>query len=182
MKHTALISVLVAGLGLSAAGASALTLSSESIDFGLAAGTGSYTEDGFSFDSANLDVSSNCPGGGACLMLNNGAYSDAAMTSEDGAFYFHGLSYAFNSAGGGNSFTIYADVGPLITIYAADGLTGTLSLAPTFIFAQLSLSHGGGGNVRIDDIMVSGVPLPAAGGMLLAGVGLLAGLRRRKIA
>ncbi|GAA6189359.1 VPLPA-CTERM sorting domain-containing protein [Litorivita sp. NS0012-18] len=180
MKQTALISALLAGLSLSATGASALTVPSETIDFGTSAGTGSYTEDGFTFDSANLNESSNCPGGGACLMLNNGAYSDAAMTSADGAFYFHGLSYAFNSAGGGNSFTVFADVGPLITIYAADGLTGTLSLSPTLISVQLSLSHGGGGNVRIDDIMVSGVPLPAAGGMLLAGVGLLAGLRRRK--
>lgn len=179
MKKTAQISVLLAGLCLAATGASALTVPSASIDFGTSSGTGSYTEDGFNFASANLNQSTNCPGGGACLLLNNGAYSDASMVSDAGDFLFHGLSYAFNSAGGGNSFTVSADVGPLITIYAADGLTGTLSIAPV-LMTQLFLSHGGGGNVRIDDIMVSAVPLPAAGGMLLAGLGLFGALRRRK--
>ncbi|MDO5704531.1 MAG: VPLPA-CTERM sorting domain-containing protein, partial [Paracoccus sp. (in: a-proteobacteria)] len=45
---------------------------------------------------------------------------------------------------------------------------------------QIASSQGG--NVRFDDISVAPVPLPAAGLMLLAGIGGLAALRRRKAA
>ena len=46
--------------------------------------------------------------------------------------------------------------------------------------SSVTFSTGGGGNVRIDDLSAAPVPLPAAGWLLLGGLGAIGALRRRR--
>lgn len=153
--------------------------------------------DGFSFDVARI-VNGNCAALD-CLALNpehGKSPADFDVMTLVGGGAFNLTSLWFKLLGGPASLVItsYDSLGGVLNtatytgpIYAHN--TGyTLNFAGLFDnVAAISFTNTGNGNVRVDDINaspVAGVPLPAAGGLLMvamAGLGVF-GRRRNKLA
>ena len=158
-----------------------------------------YSEDSFNFDGAKI-VKSGCgavASGGNCLRLTKG-HSFTVLKADGDVFDLSTIS--FRLLGKGRKDTLSLTV-------AADGQPGTtFSLGSTGTFASLTkgasytfdlaftgvssivFSLSGRGKILIDDVNVAysdqaapaPVPLPAAGGLLLAGLGGLGALSRRR--
>jgi hypothetical protein len=169
--------VAVLGLGASAASAATLNVNFEGSPSG-----GVYTENGFTFTSNQGTVSlATCPPTGGCLQINNNEI--ITVTYVNGAFDV--VSFSFRSPGNGGDLTISGSNGTSKTIsenlggndldfVSVDGLfDGVVS------FSWQNLENGSG---RVDNIAFEVIPLPAAGWLLLAGVGGLVAMRRKKAA
>ena len=144
----------------------------------------SYVDSGFVFDSVRL-VNGNCLSG-ACLALNNN--ETTTITAQNGG-PFTLTSFWFQLLGNGrvNTLTVTADGVAFLFAESAyphnnGGQFVDLSGNPAFQnITSLVFSTFGGGNVRIDDLNLTPVPLPGALPLMLsalAGGGLLT--RRRK--
>jgi hypothetical protein len=156
-----------------------------------------YVEDGYLFTGVRI-VSGNCADDPAtnpekCAAENRNEL--ITMTRVDaGAFSLSSIWFQLlGSAGDGNAFEIVGTFfgGGTTTLTFGnppyDYNTGyTLGLAELGALTNLSKltfrSAPDGGNLRIDNVGVEVIPLPAAGWLLLAGVGGLAAMRRKKAA
>lgn len=165
------------------------------IDFGTHPGNyNPYIEDGFSFDHVSLDNSNgNCPfSDPACLKLNSGnggGFSQTIMTRlGGGVFDLTGFSFEFSGNARVNTLIVSAlGYGNLTLTVGVGGILKNTSYSlMNLLFADVAavtFSSTSGGTVRIDNIVATAaVPVPAAGFLLLAGLGGLAALRRRKLA
>jgi hypothetical protein len=159
-----------------------------------------YTEGAFTAGPRiQIDNSNNCPfGSRPCVKLNNGNFSTFDLTRTDGGLFdFTGFDFSLEGQGrrpfAGNTLTV--------TLFdALNALIGTIVLStgnPLYPhntdlswlgsytdLSRVTFTSTNGGTVRIDNIGVtpSAVPLPATAGMLLAGLGGLALIRRRRAA
>jgi hypothetical protein len=165
------------------------------IDFGDQPGNyNPYVEDGFSFDHASLDNSGgNCPfSNPACMKLNSGrggGFSQTIMTRVGGGvFDLMGFSFEFSGNANVNTLIVsalgYGDL--TLTVGVGGILKNTSYSMMNLLFADVeavTFRSTSGGTVRIDNISVAiaAVPIPAAGFLLLAGLGGLAAMRRRKV-
>lgn len=179
---------IAVAMTMTAGAASAVT----TIGFGTNAGSGaSYSEGGFTFEPFRI-VNGNCFDG-SCLALND----NETTTMSLGGDVFSLSSLGFSLLGGGtpntltvtgsNAMSVSFAVGDyghnngyhFIDFLADAGFTGLFDDVTSITFAT-----DGGGNIRLDDIgaAVSTVPLPAALPLLLAAIGGLAFVGRRRAA
>lgn len=164
-------------------------------------GGGAYTEDGLAFNDIRI-VNGNCDAlsGKGCGAFND---NETSVLTKVGGGTFSLTSFWYQllgrGSGGGknfvsNTFTVSSNTGGFLS-FVADvvghndgGHYADLSLLALFQnVTSLTFKTNGGGNVRLDDLAIyapppAPVPLPAAGLMLMAGIGGLAALRRRKTA
>ncbi len=187
MKHLMNASLFAAALVLSGG---ATTSFASTVDFtgAQAQGGGSYTEDGLVFDDIRI-VNGNCDAasGKPCGALNDNETSILTLVGG-GIFSLSSFWYQLLGNGNPNMLSVTTDLGGILTFASnVDGnndgghvvdLTG---LALFQNITSLTFSTVGGGNVRLDDLGgPSAVPVPAGGLLLVAGLGALAALRRRK--
>ena len=179
-SRLAALSAAALVLGWSAAPAHAST-----VTFGASAGSlPSYESgDGFTFAPARL-VDGNCLDG-ACLALNTN--ETTTLTSGGAAFTFDSLS--FNLLGKKSALTLTGSNGAMRTFTTGEfgfNTYNTVSLGSLFAgVTSILFDDSGIGNVRIDDVTVSGadvapIPLPAPALLLLGGIGALAAAGRRR--
>lgn len=155
-----------------------------------------YVEDGFVVDEARI-VSGNCEStsGDPCLALNDNETS-VVTTVDSSTFTASSFWFQLLGIGTDNTLTVSSSSGGLLDLPVSEfgfndgGQFFDLSALPDFEtfwtgITSLTFASSDGGNVRIDDISVTGdvapIPLPAAAFGLLAALGLLgaAGARRR---
>lgn len=190
MKHFLKAGLFAAALALSA-GVFATASVASTLDFtgAGAQGGGAYVEDGLAFDDIRI-VNGNCDAvsGRPCGALND---NETSILTKVGGGTFSLTSFWYQLLGKGhdesNTLFVTTDLGGLLTFAANlvghndDGHYVDVSALSAFQnITSLTFSTNGGGNVRIDDIEVAAVPLPAGGFLLIGGLGALAALRRRK--
>lgn len=160
------------------------------IDFTGASNGAPLVTGGFSFNVASID-SGNCGILKPCLALGPGDSTEMTLLGG-GAFDL--ASLWFKSLGQPSALVItsYDAFGAILqslTYNPVHNTGDTLTFAGLFdgIF-KVKFTDGGRGNIRIDDLNASAVaaavPLPAAGGLLIAamaGLGMF-GRRRNKLA
>lgn len=153
------------------------------IDFGSGTGTNPYVEDGFSF-TPNRIVNGNCDPAGPCLGLNNS--QTAIMTFAGGAFTLESIHFSLLGNGANNTLTVY-ETGNASNAISFSTSTYTHNTYYTELFAgqfsgvsSITFATSSGGNVRIDSVEASAVPLPAAGWLLSSGLIGLTGLSRKR--
>ena len=171
-------------LAMAGTAASAATITFD----GMSSGTNVQTGD-FVFSDLRV-VSGNCAAG-RCGAENDNE-STVLSTISGSVFDVSSMWFQLLGRGNGNAMTLSTDKNTIGYDFASPNYqhnTGyTLNLADAMFngdfsgISWLSIATSGGGNIRFDNLQVAPVPLPAAGLMLLAGVGGLAALRRRKAA
>ena len=179
-KIAATVATLVMSSGL---GASASTVDIL-VDFDSGALVGNtYVEDGFTFTTTRnggVSLSSDC--GSKCLQLNNDEI--VTVTYKNGAFDL--LGFSFRGPGGGGDMFISSNVGgsqQTITESLNGNDLQPISLNVFGGILSFNWQNARNGSGRVDDIrftVPAPVPLPAAGLMLLAGIGGLAAMARRR--
>lgn len=189
---------LLVALSISAAVFASTGAGAATVDFTNAQpqGGGAYSEDGLSFNNIRI-VNGNCnaSSGAGCGAFNDNEFS---VLTKVGGGEFTITSFWYQLLGRGvggrfpvtNTFTVSSNLGGVLS-FAANivghndgGHVVDLSFLTLFQnVTSLTFRTYRGGNVRLDDLAMaepSPVPLPAAGLMLLAGLGGLASLRKRK--
>jgi hypothetical protein len=171
----------IAALSLGTGVASAATVTVD-FDTGSLSG-GVYTEDDFTFASnspGGVSLSNDC--GSKCLQLNN---NETITVTYKNNGLFDLLSFAFRSPGNGGDLEITDNNGNSQTI--TENLNGNALQFISFPgqyngILSFSWTNAENGSGRVDNVSfnISAVPLPAAGWLLLAGVGGLAALRRKR--
>lgn len=174
MKNTLKTVALAAVLAVGASAASAVTLTFD----GPGQGPGPYSEAGLMFDDNLRILPGNCPGAGRCAAINRDVTTTLSSEIAGQRFDFNQITTRLTSGGANPQFTLTTSEGGSLTITqpnATTDLTGVAGFS-SVLFVQISFT--GGGNARFDDIDVvlgvAPVPVPAAGGLLLAGLGALA--------
>ncbi len=173
------------------AGAMALPAAATTVTFDRAniGNHGSYTEDGMIFDVARI-VNGNCDNsasGKPCMTLNKNEIS--VLSSVSGAL-FNLTSFWFKLLGDKAALTVTSSAGGSVTLnvggYGHNNNGNIFDMLGNALFENVEwvkFDNTGKGNVRVDDIATSipaAVPVPAAGLMLMAGLGGLAALRRKR--
>ncbi|SEA75445.1 VPLPA-CTERM sorting domain-containing protein [Rubrimonas cliftonensis] len=162
------------------------------IDFD-AADANPYIEDGFSIADARI-VNGNCPISGPCLALNNNEAS--VLTRVDGGLFdLDSMSFRLLGNGVGNTLFVGETGAAPENIVSfsvpafAKNTTHFYDFGAVFeAVSSITFYTTNGGNARIDGVNLTAVqtaspiPLPAAAWMLLAGLGGIAALSRRKAA
>jgi hypothetical protein len=136
------------------------------------------------------------PGNGNYLDMNGSTGAEGVIQTKgilglvSGKEYALSFSYGTNSSPGAFPVKLTFGLGSLLQTLQILAQPGTLQLVTyTFVydgsgdfisFADTSGSPGDNGGPVLDNVLLSAVPLPGAGLMLLAGLAGLAGLRRRK--
>lgn len=154
------------------------------IDFGSGTGTNPYVEDGFSF-TPNRIVNGNCDPAGPCLGLNNN--QTAVMTFAGGAFTLQSIHFSLLGNGSSNTLTVF-ETGNALNTISFSVYAYTHNTYYTELFASqfagvssITFASSAGGNVRIDNVEASAVPLPATGFLLSSCLMGLIGLSRKRI-
>jgi hypothetical protein len=194
ISRTIIAATLVAGIG---GAASAATLNYDLVFSGGPPGGTPYNEGAFTVDDARI-VNGNCDSASSapCLALNNNETSTVSLING-GMFSLTTFWFQLLGAGtkkeGTNTLLVETDLsgGALqlaANIFGHNDGGQIYSVAMNALFQNITwlrFSHQGGGNVRIDDVgltlnVPAAVPIPAAGGLLLAAFGALGLLRRRR--
>ncbi|MFT3930122.1 MAG: hypothetical protein QM709_07470 [Spongiibacteraceae bacterium] len=158
--------------------------SASTIDFSSGAGTNPYVEDGFSF-TPNRIVNGNCEPAGPCLGLNNN--QTAVMTFAGGLFTLQSIHFSLLGNGSSNTLTVFETGNASNAIsFSASAYTHntyyTELFADTFFgVTSITFASSSGGNVRIDNVEASAVPLPATGWLLSSGLMGMVSLARRRV-
>jgi len=147
-------------------------------------GGGVYMEDGFTFTTTRnggTSLANNCPTGpgGAntsCLHLNNNEI--VTVTYSGGAFDLEG--FLFNAPGNGGD--MLANGQAITETQNGNALSPTNYPTPFENIFSFTFQNGANGSGRVDNIVfgVATVPVPAAGLLMLSGLGALMMRRRRK--
>jgi len=144
--------------------------------------TDPYVQDGFSFTPIRI-VNGNCVSNG-CMALNDNETTTMTSITPPGLFTLTGLSFNLLGQGTDNFLNLLGSNGTSLTFAVSEfghNVYNTLTFGNEFAnVSSVIFSTGDGGNVRVDDIVASPVPLPAAAWLLLAGIGTLAATRRRR--
>lgn len=187
LRRSALAALLTLSAGAGSAYGATLTFDGST--------SGPYVEDGFLVSDARI-VSGNCESasGDPCLALNDNETSVVTSTGGD-AFSIASFWFQLLGEGTDNTLTVTSSAGGTLDLSVSDygfndgGQVFDFTSLPDFgtlwsSLSSLTFTSSGGGNVRVDDITVSGdvapVPLPAAAAGLLAALGLLGAVRARR--
>ena len=134
-------------------------------------------------------VNGNCPPGRApCLAINK---NERPKITEENSGVFSLTSFWYQLLGDKAALTVTTDKGSLSFAAASNGNndgghtvnTSALSSFMDIKYVSFDNVSGNPGNVRVDDLGVTNpaaVPLPAAGLLLIAALGGLGAMRRRK--
>ena len=141
-----------------------------------------YLEEGFSFAPARI-VNGNCISGG-CLALNDNETSTMTYTAPPGLFTLSVLNFNLLGNGTDNTLTLTGSNGTVrsfpVSIFDNNQYHNVLFTTEFQNVSSVVFSTNNGGNVRIDDLTAVPVPLPAAGLLLVGGLGALGAVSRRK--
>ena len=181
-----------AALAISALSAGAVSAATIDFDGAATGNQTNYSEDGFLFDEVRI-VNGNCDAdsGKPCGAENDNEVTTMTTDPTGGLFSVVSLWFQILGNGTGNDFTLTTDLGSYTfeeSVWGNNNGGAYVTLADyANIFADityLTFATGDGGNVRFDDIVanpsVAPVPLPAAGMLLLGGLGALGMMRRRR--
>lgn len=153
---------------------------------------GVYSEAAYAFDPVRI-VNGGCLSG-PCLALNDREAVTVAR-ADGGLFDARSITFSLIGKGekkaGGNALVLTTDAGVSLSLSSGDfrrNAFHTVTLDPALFSGLRSLvfASSGGGNVRIDGFdagaaaPLGAVPLPAGGWLLLAGLGALGAVRRRR--
>ena len=180
----------VAALGLFA---SVSAVSAATINFSDGGKVGdTYQEKGFTFEyvgSGSVSTPNNCEAQDGtksdCLLLPNATSKTVKMTYSGGLFSL--LSFTFDGKDGEDHALWVSKTATGTDQLFSEALnaskmspSGQLTLFDNV--TELYFRTASNGSARVDDLLVSVamVPLPAAGFLLIAGLGGLAVMRRRK--
>lgn len=142
------------------------------------ANTTPYLEDGFQVDDARLN-NGNCLAG-SCMGLNTNETSILTRTGG-GAFSVSSIWFDLVSRPAGLTVTSFNGATQIESII----LTATDGPVFSHLFTNITslvFHNSGTGNVRVDDIVVSAVPIPATLPLFGAALAGLAVMRRRRSA
>ena len=172
-------------------GASAVSAASIGFDDGVKSG-GVYYEDGFQFEEVGSGpvtvTGGGCVSEGAlntgCLLLqNHNSGKITKMSLEDGG-YFNLLSFTYDGRDGNEPALYVSTTTTGGTLFSepdgANTMTSSGLLSQFMNVNMIFFYDAGNGSSRVDDIVTSEVPLPASAVLLLAGLGGLVAMRRRK--
>lgn len=152
---------------------------------------GSYTEDGLVFDDLRvIPTVGNCQSasGAKCAAMNRNEV--AVLTSIISGGLFTLTSIWYDVQGSKSVLTLTSNLGGLVVLGPTPS-PGTFDLTSVAGFANVTsvtftADTQQNGNVRFDDIGIGSdvapVPVPAAGGLMLLGLGALAAFRRKRAA
>ncbi|MBL4813636.1 MAG: VPLPA-CTERM sorting domain-containing protein [Rhodobacteraceae bacterium] len=177
---------LAVGLALAMTGSMAAA-ATVTIDFdsGLLSG-GTYTEDGFTFTSnspGGAGLASSCPTGSpnsSCLQFGNNEI--ISVTYSGGNFDVEG--FLFNAPGNGGDIVVSSG-GPTTSYTETQSGNAMTAVDVMGAFDDVSVftfQNAANGSGRVDNITftIASVPLPATGLLIMAAMGGLSALRRRK--
>jgi hypothetical protein len=178
--RVARLAVAVLGLGLALPGAAA---AATVIDFG-DGHADPYGEDGFVFAPARI-ANGNCLSAGGCLALNDNETTTLSRSPEQARFSLTGMSFSLIGNGTGNALTVTGSNGASFSYAVGAGFAKNsyhALLFPTEFVGvhSVTFSTTDGGNVRIDDLAVAPIPLPAAAWLALSGFAALGATRLRR--
>jgi hypothetical protein len=181
-KKLAAAALLVAVTGFAGSAVQAATM----IDFEGDKKADPYMEDGFSF-GPNRIVNGNCLSG-QCAALNNNETMVMTNTlpTAGSPFTLNSLNFNLLGKGTGNTLTVTGSNAAAVSFSVptyANNSYHFFDFGTTFEnVTAVTFSTNNGGNVRIDDVMVTTapVPLPAAAWLLIGGIGALGAAARRR--
>jgi hypothetical protein len=179
---------IMAGFALVFLGATPTQASVINFETGAFSGD-TFVQDGFIFTSIkNGEGPVSIPAGQCidtrCLNIRN--RESVSLTFTGGAFNLSNFFFNTNGRGSGVIVSLTLNGAGELFSFNQGGQPFTLAalMAPFTNVTEVFFRHADNGTVRIDNIgaVPAAVPIPAAGGLLLLGLGGLAAMRRRKAA